>query len=148
MKTSFKVKFVFENDKIKHLTYFVSASDMIQAEKIAIKKLGQKGKDSITSTEITPIVLNDTIGKPGKEYKNFQDQIDDDPRITELAFMWMRGDKKTRKEIEEKIKILFDPLDPVYTRQAMNSMKLKASLVATLDLIKYGKKSDLEGLTK
>jgi len=121
---------------------------MIQAEKAARKKLGQKGKDAITSTEITPIVLNDTIGKPDKEYKNFQDQIDDDPRITELAFMWMRGNRKTRKEIEEKLKVLFDPLDPVYTRQAMNSMKLKASLVATLDLIKYGKKSDLEGLTK
>ena len=62
MKTSFKVKFVFENDESKSLTYFVQAKDMETARLEAVDFLGN-GKKSITSTEITPLVLNDTIGK-------------------------------------------------------------------------------------
>jgi len=145
MKTSFKVKFVFENDNSKHLTYYVKETDMLKAEEVAKQKLGQKGKDSITSTEITPIVLNDIIGIKGKEYTNFKDQVNDDPRITKLAFMWARSDKKIRLEIEEKIKNLFDPIDPEYTQQAMNTLRFKASLAAMLDLVKYDKKANMEG---
>lgn len=146
MKISFKVKFVFENNPSKHLTYFVQEKDMLKAEEIAKLQLGQKGKDSITSTEITPLVLNDTIGKKGMTYTNFKDQISDDPRMTELAFMWMRGTKEARKGIEEELKKLFDPLDPKYTETAIKTLKLMASFVAIHDLRKYGTKHSLEGL--
>jgi hypothetical protein len=146
MKTSFKVKFVFEDNPEKHLTYFVQENDLQKAEEVAKEQLGQKGRDSITSVSITPLVLNDIIGKKGKVYENFKDQISDDPRMIELAFMWMRGNKAARKGIEAQLKGLFDPLDSDYTKQAISTLKLMASFVAYFDFSKYGKKHSLEGL--
>ena len=85
--TWFKVKFIFDNDETKHLEYFVEASDIIDAENKAFQKLGTNGKEHKTGAEITPIVLNLTLGKPGKKYDNFKDQLSDDPKIN--IFIWL-----------------------------------------------------------
>ena len=42
--TWFNVKFIFDNDHTQHLSYYVEALDIIEAENKAFEKLGENGK--------------------------------------------------------------------------------------------------------
>ncbi len=136
----YDVKFIFDNDNSKHLSYYVEASDIIEAEKLAFKKLGTMGQNHKTSCEITPIVLNFTIGKPDKKYDNFKDQLADDPKIIELAGMYLRGDQKIKDEIKNKLDKMFKPLGNEYQKQAITTLKAVVGIAAIHDYMKYGKK--------
>ena len=142
--TWFNVKFIFDNDNTQHLSYYVEALDIIEAENKAFEKLGENGKKSKTGAEITPIVLNLTLGKPDKKYKSFQDQMADDPKIVELAFMYLRGSKLVKNDIEKALNLMFSPLGEEYQKQAMSTLKMMSSLCACHDVKKYGKTKYLE----
>jgi hypothetical protein len=137
--TWFKVKFEFDNVKNETLTYYVEASDIIEAEKLAFERLGENGKKHKTGAEIMPIVLNLTLGKPDKKYASFKDQMADDPKIVELAMMYLRGDQKVKNEIKSMLDQMFKPLGKDYQNQAMSTLKMVASLGAIHDVKKYGK---------
>ncbi len=137
--TWFNVKFIFDNDQTKHLSYYVEALDIIDAETKAFKKLGSNGQNHKTSCEITPIVLNLTIGKPDKKYDNFKDQIADDPKIIELAAMYLRGDQKIKDDIKMQLDKMFKPLGVEYQKQAITTLKAVVGIAAIHDLAKYGK---------
>lgn len=138
--TFFKVTFFFNNDEKQHLEYFVEASDIVAAEKKAFEKLGSNGKKCKTSAEILPIVLDITLGKPGKKYENFKDQLADDPKMPELAFMYLRGGSKIRDDIKKELDKMFAPLGKEYQDQAMSTVIMMSSLAAIHDSEKYGKK--------
>jgi len=138
--TWFNVKFIFDNDQSQHLEYFVEASDIIQAEEKAFLKLGDNGKKHKTSAEITPIVLNLTLGKAEKKYDSFKDQFSDDPHIAELSIRYLRGTKQIKEEIEKMLKKMFSPLPKEYQNQAITTLKMMVGLAACLDYAKYGDK--------
>lgn len=142
--TWFKVKFFFENDDTKHLEYFVEASDIIDAEHKAFQKLGENGQKCKTGSEITPIVLNVTIGKEGKKYDSFKDQLSDDPKIIEISMMYLRGDQKVKDEIKKMLDEMFAPLGEQYQKQAISTLRMFASLGAVHDVQKFGKTKYLE----
>jgi len=146
--TWFNVKFIFDNDQTQHLSYYVEASDIIEAENKAFQKLGENGKKHKTSAEITPIVLNLTLGKAGKKYKDFKDQFTDDPKIVELAAIYLRGSNNVKDEIKGLLDQMFAPLGPEYQNQAMTSLKMVAGFAACLDFAKYGKTPYLEDWVK
>jgi hypothetical protein len=146
--TWFNVKFIFDNDEKQHLSYYVEASDIIEAENKAFEKLGENGKKHKTAAEITPIVLNVTLGKPDKKYDSFKDQMADDPKIVELAFMYLRGSKIVKNDIEKALNMMFEPLGSEYQNQAIMTLKMIASLGACHDVQKYGKTKYLEDWLK
>lgn len=138
--TFFNVKFFFDNDKNQHLEYYVEASDVVAAEKKGFEKLGSNGKKHKTSCEITPIVLNVTIGKPGKKYESFKEQLGDDPKMPELAFMYLRGSQNIKDDIKKMLDKMFAPLGKEYQEQAIQTLKMMTGLAAIHDSQKYGEK--------
>ncbi len=146
--TWFNVKFIFDNDEKQNLAYYVEASDIIDAENKAFEKLGENGKKHKTSAEITPIVLNLTLGKPGKKYKDFKDQMADDPKIVELAAIYLRGADTVKAEIKNLLDQMFAPLGADYQNQALSTVKMVAGFAACIDFAKHGKTSYLEDWVK
>ena len=146
--TWFNVKFIFNNDETQHLEYYVEALDIIEAEQKAFEKLGENGKKSKTSAEITPIVLNLTLGKPGKKYKSFQDQMSDDPKIVELSIIYLRGSDKVKNEIKNLLDQMFAPLGEVYQKQALSTLKMVVGISACMDFAKHGRTQYLEDWVK
>ena len=146
--TWFNVKFIFDNDQTQHLSYYVEASDIIQAEKKAFQKLGENGKKCKTGAEITPIVLDLTLGKPGKKYKDFKDQMADDSKIVELAAIYLRGSDTVKAEIKNLLDQMFAPLGAEYQNQALSTVKMVAGFAACIDFAKHGKTPYLEDWVK
>lgn len=146
--TWFNVKFIFDNDNTQHLSYYVEALDIIEAESKAFEKLGENGKKHKTSAEITPIVLNLTLGKPGKKYKDFKDQMADDPKIVELAAIYLRGSDTVKAEIKNLLDQMFAPLGAEYQTQALSTVKMVAGFAACIDFAKHGKTPYLEDWVK
>lgn len=146
--TWFNVKFIFDNDQSQNLAYYVEASDIIDAENKAFEKLGENGKKHKTSAEITPIVLDLTLGKPGKKYKSFQDQMADDPKIVELASIYLRGSDTVKTEIKDLLDQMFSPLGPTYQKQALSTLKMVVGFAACVDFAKHGRSPHLEDWVK
>lgn len=144
----YRVVFTFDNDESKTLSHYVQASDIIDAENKAFEKLGENGKAHKTGASITPIVLNVTLGRPDKKYDSFKDQMADDPKIIELAAMYLRGDQNIKDDITKALNAMFEPLGQEYQKQAIQTLKMVVGLCACHDVQKYGKTKYLEDWLK